>query len=262
MLIDRPDEYIQSAILNEGAYEAGIVDLLRQGIRPSDTLFDVGANLGQYALLAGALGARAHAFEPVPRLAACTERHVRRNRLESRVRVVRWAAGRECGTARFHVNARDDDGSHSLVPGIEAKGVEILHVRTTTIDAYSRALGVTPTIVKIDVEGAEALVLDGMDEVLDRVPGPTILIETADRLADQIGESARSVLDRLVRRGYRVFVLEERRPCGREVTLTTVDGRLRNYLCARPGTHWLSLPALSGTDSLPLPSGEVPWRAR
>jgi hypothetical protein len=88
--------------------------------------------------------------------------------------------------------------------------------------------------VKIDVEGYEARVLDGASRLLSGVPAPFILIETADRMADQIGESARKVLGRLEAHGYVLYRLDELEPVAVRTTAAAAGGKLANYLATHP----------------------------
>jgi FkbM family methyltransferase len=152
------------------------------------------------------------------------------NRAESRILVEDIPLSDRIGTVRFHTNARKDDGSHSLITGVPAESVEIVEVATSTVDRYCADAGLEPALLKIDVEGAEALVLDGAAAHLDGPSRPIIIMETADRLADQIGESTSSVLARLFRRSSRVFALVESRLGLREADAGAVLGELGNYL--------------------------------
>ena len=211
IIIDRPDEFMQSAILWDGAYEPGIAGLLVAVLLPGDVFVDVGANAGQHSLIAASKKARVFAFEPVPRLARRLRDNVRLNRFEGQVTVVQMALAAHVGEATLYVADRLDDGSHSLLPGIPATNVEAITVPVTTLDtALAQRLIERPQLVKIDVEGAEALVLDGASALLATQPQPVVIVETGDRLARDIGESARSVLSRLSARDYKIYGVHER----------------------------------------------------
>jgi hypothetical protein len=90
--------------------------------------------------------------------------------------------------------------------------------------------------VKIDVEGYEARVLDGAAGILRSAQPPFVVIETADRLADTIGESARSVLGRLLRAGYRIWRIPDVGRSLEAVPENKISPELNNYLAAHP-TH-------------------------
>jgi FkbM family methyltransferase len=231
VIIDREDEWIQQQLVLQGSYEPQVARLLTVFLRPGDVFFDVGANIGCHTLVAAAAGASVHAFEPVPRIAVRLHEHIRLNNLHGQVLVVEAALSDRAGLAPFHVASRLDDGSHSLLPGVPADRIDVISVPTQTLDAYAEAARCGgPNVVKIDVEGSEALVLRGAEKALERTPQPVWIFETADRLADGIGESAASVVDAFRRRGYLVFRIPDLP--GPLVPLgdARVSGDLANYL--------------------------------
>lgn len=231
LIIDDPTEWIQRTIIDSCTYEPNVEAVIAALLGPGDAFFDVGANIGYHTLGAAATGARVYAFEPVLRLRHRLDGNLRLNGLERRVVVSELALSDRSGSAAFYLARRVDDGSHSLIQGVPAKSVECITVRTTRLDDHLRSTGApSPTLVKIDVEGAEALVLDGATTLLDGPAPPAVILETADRLADQIDEAASSVLARLFRRNYRVFRIPETSGPLRPITPDRVSGELANYV--------------------------------
>lgn len=231
LIIDNPDEWIQRTIIDACVYEPNIELTIRALLSPGDVFFDVGANVGYHTLNAAATGAGVYAFEPVPRLRHRLAGNLRLNGLERRVVVSELALSNQSGTAAFYLAKRLDDGSHSLIPGVEARSVERITVRTERLDDHVQASGTPlPTVMKVDVEGAEALVLDGAQALLDGASAPAVIIETADRLADRIDETASSVLARLFRRDYAIFRIPEASGRLQRMTPEQVNGDLANYV--------------------------------
>jgi FkbM family methyltransferase len=249
IIIDDPTEWIQQTILDTCTYEPNIGAIITALLGPRDTFFDVGANIGYHTLGAAATGARVYAFEPVPRLRHRLAGNLRLNGLERRVCVSELALSNRSGAADFYLAKRRDDGSHSLIAGVPAQSIERITVRTMCLDGYLQASGAPPpTVVKIDVEGAEALVLDGAGALLDSATPPAVIIETGDRLAEQILETASSVLARLARRGFQLFRIPEAGGRLQSVALERVGGELANYVAVPAGSppvdHWRArLPA-------------------
>jgi len=231
VLIDQPQEFIQSEILLHGIYEPEVAAAILAVIHPGDLFLDVGANIGIHSLIAAYHGARVHAFEPVPRLAKRLKINAAINRLESRITLFEFALSNKEGEAAFYVASRKDDGSHSLIKGVPATSIETIIVKTTTLDHHLEKFGrITPALIKIDVEGAESLVLDGANITLTRPERPILIIETGDRLAEVIGESARSVLGRLFDRNFRVFRLRNEAECLLEIDVDEIPSSVCNYL--------------------------------
>lgn len=246
IIIDNPNEWIQQILLDTGVYEPHIVKIIKSIIRPGDLMFDVGANIGYLTLVTALCGANVHAFEPVPRLGKRIRENLLLNRLEANVSVIDMALSDSIGLSTLYVAKRKDDGSHSLLTGVLAESIDPIKVRTTTLDYYidAKECGI-PTLVKIDVEGCEALVLDGAKDTLSSINPPIFIIETGDRLATQLGESAATVLSRLFLRGYRVFRIPDYQGAFAEITPGHVSSELANYLAicaASPRLQQLDLP--------------------
>lgn len=131
-------------------------------------VFDVGANKGEYtaACLNRFDGAVIHAFEIVP----ATFRKLAANTTSSRARLNDFGLADAPGTLEINYNP-DDDGSSSLVEGGDIhNGVwRKVQVNVSTGDIYcaQRDIG-RIDLLKIDVEGAENLVLAGFLQAFRR----------------------------------------------------------------------------------------------
>jgi FkbM family methyltransferase len=135
-------------------------------VRPGAVVFDVGANIGAYALLfaqwVGPRG-RVFAFEPSPPSRTGLERHLQLNDVEDRVEIVPAAVCDRSGHATFHL---DRFGGMSGLHTSPDLAPTALNVETTTLDRFCEERGVKPDVVKIDVEGAELEVLRGARSTL------------------------------------------------------------------------------------------------
>lgn len=146
-----------------------------------DVVYDVGANFGFYSLLASELAVegRVCSFEPVPFV---YESLARNAAATSNVRAVNTAVSDRVGVLDFdqapesrHTGSSFDEASsrEEGAPRFEFKKIK---VQSTTIDAFRRESGLVPTVIKIDVEGAEKLVIEGARETLS-LAAPTVVLE-------------------------------------------------------------------------------------
>lgn len=142
-----------------GTAEPQLQTLLRAHLRPGDTLYDLGANVGYFTLVGASLvGPTGHvvAFEPSARNAAALRRNVAMNNL-TQVVVREMAVSDSVGLAGFCPGDNDQSGTLGAGP---------CTVATTTIDHEVRGTGCIPDVLKIDVEGAEDRVLAGAARTL------------------------------------------------------------------------------------------------
>lgn len=144
----------------------------RQFIAPGDLCFDIGAHLGDRTMHFLKLGARVVAVEPQPLLLAALRRRFGRN---PRVTLVAAALGAATGRAELAIDPMNPTVA-TLSPEFVAQAGrsrgfrrtrwrERIEVEVTTLDVLIAAHGV-PTFCKIDVEGYEHAVLEGLTRPL------------------------------------------------------------------------------------------------
>jgi FkbM family methyltransferase len=179
-----------------GDAEPEVQQLLAEVVKPGQTVYDVGANIGFFTILCSRLvGPEGHvyAFEPIPENLHTLRHNIALNGLRN-VTIVEKALSSSTGTAEMFVSPWS--AFHSLnVEGatkVEDHGPEEgeITVQTVTLDEFvAREGGRAPDLVKIDVEGAELIVLAGMGETL-RSRRPLLLVElhdTKDGYAEFVG---------------------------------------------------------------------------
>jgi FkbM family methyltransferase len=132
---------------------------LKRHTHEGATVLDVGANVGCYTLLfaqwVGGAG-RVYAFEPAAASRAGLERHLAINGLSGRVIVRPEAISDRAGSAHFL-----DGGTHGENRLSPVATRETTNVPSLTIDALCETAGISPDVIKIDIEGAELAALAG-----------------------------------------------------------------------------------------------------
>jgi FkbM family methyltransferase len=149
--------------VSEPAVQAAIVQHLGKG----GVLYDVGAHAGFMTVLGCHLGGYVHSFEPIPENLAALRRNLEANGFTN-ASIHEIALSDEDGTACM------DPGEHAITAGFAADGG--VPVRTARCDSLGLP---APTVVKIDVEGAETAVLRGMTQTL-RHHRPVVIVEIHD----------------------------------------------------------------------------------
>ncbi|HUQ68743.1 MAG TPA: FkbM family methyltransferase [Planctomycetaceae bacterium] len=164
---------------------------LLETLQAGQTVLDVGANRGYVTLIAalkvGPAG-RVHSFEPNPQVRAELAAHVQMNGVADRATICSDAlSDRSDQDATFFVSTFDrNSGLSSLTPSRELLELRMLSpehtitVRTNTLDRYAEQQGLIAPIdlIKIDVEGAELMVLHGAERTLRERPPRRWIVET------------------------------------------------------------------------------------
>lgn len=155
-----------------GTYEHEKQKLFALEVKEGDTVYDIGANAGFYTLLASVLvGPIGHvyAFEPLPRNVNFLREHLSLNQITN-VDVVEAAVADKDGEEYF------DDSAGAAMGHLAASGNK--RVKTVVIDELvNKKMLPAPASLKIDVEGAEFLVLSGAKKVLQEIR-PKIFLST------------------------------------------------------------------------------------
>lgn len=189
-------------------HEEPVTNLLCSRLETTSVFFDVGANVGYYSAVAARVctGGEVHSFEVDPQLVS----EIRRN-LSLNAQVpgnVTCAAvwDRDGAVLGFAPHMPGNKSTNRVETSSARAG---LHVASITLDTYCMDRGVQPDVVKIDVEGAELHVLQGMDHVMAGVR--TLLLEVHPmQLQDGPGALA-DIQAILERHGFRAARIADHR---------------------------------------------------
>lgn len=202
-------------IVNGLHYEPDVATLVLTALRPGDTFVDVGANVGYFTCLAAALtGAqgRVVAIEPSP----ANLPHLRHNLAANdfgNVVVVPTPVSDRPGEVDFWINDQDGGGSAlwdpATFPGNAPDRAQRVRLTSTTLDDVAAAHGFSAgvRVMKIDTEGAEALILSGAKSLLDPARTPFVICELHWVGLGKLGHSAESLRGLMLAAGYHTFLL-------------------------------------------------------
>jgi FkbM family methyltransferase len=201
-------ELIQRNIYFLGYYEFRETRLIRRYLRPGDTFIDVGANIGWFAIVAaesvGPTG-KVVAFEPSSKIYSHLEKNVLLNS-RTNIKLEKVALAHKNGSAILTgvTDRNAGKGTIMAAPGPLDCGAE--EVPTIKFDDYVLADGLRQVrMIKIDVEGAEMVALQGAKEFLAGRRADYLMIEVNDSRLRQTGSSSAEVLRFLTDCGYRLF---------------------------------------------------------
>jgi FkbM family methyltransferase len=163
-----------------GTAEPHLQRVIKDYVAAGDAVYDVGANIGYVSLsLAKRVGpkGRVHAFEPVPRNVDLLRKNIEINSLNN-IQILELAASDKTGETVIRV--QQNWSTASLVWHQHDPSATELVIKTVAIDELvdSGEVG-HPGFVKIDVEGAEGLVLRGMRGTI-AASRPVLFVECSD----------------------------------------------------------------------------------
>jgi FkbM family methyltransferase len=199
-------------IYYRGYSEPETAQFIKDFLKPGMVVWDVGAHIGEYTLLAAqSIGETGHveAFEPSPRSRNYLNQNVRLNSL-SNVTVHRDAVSSQSGRAELII---DPEPSMCRLRGKEHENEtdNTVSVDTTTLDAFRDRHTRMPNLVKVDIEGAEELALEGAVSLLD-LPSeiaPVWVVEYAPENCQRFGYSATQIVSTFSTRGYQTYWISD-----------------------------------------------------
>lgn len=179
-----PGDAISGCIAFNGFYEWGLTRRIVEHAARGGLFVDVGANMGYFSLLWAGVSrsGRAVAFEAAPRNIELFQNNVTMNRLEDRITLVPKAAGDHAGTIMFNAGPPDQTGwgGISRNPSPNAITLPLVRLDEQLPDTYV-------DVLKIDVEGADTLVLFGCERLLKRRRIQVIYFEQNPARMEQLG---------------------------------------------------------------------------
>ena len=185
------------------------VEWMKRELRPGDVLYDIGANVGAYSLIAShILGGQGtvYAFEPSFLNYNQLCRNIVLNKFQDCITPFQIPLCKEKHLDHFHYQNMQTGGSlHSFSRNIDYKAdafepVISLGMLGLSLNDFAEISGVrSPNLLKIDVDGLELDILSGASSILEKTQLRSILIEINEDLA----EETQSIIDILCKHGLR-----------------------------------------------------------
>ncbi len=204
----KPGCLVQRSLYLFGVYEINETNWVLDQVEDNWNVLDIGSNFGYYSMLIASRAPKAtiYAFEPHSVSYAALDRHRQMNHYDQ-VKPQRIALSDSEGSLRLVVPPSVNGGIGHLETGggDVAAGHQIEDVQTMPLDSFASRNAIDRVdFIKIDVEGAELMVLDGARETIARCR-PKMLIEINPSALQRFGRSAEELLERIRSLGYRAY---------------------------------------------------------
>ena len=202
--ICKPESSFGSLIVytNRPEYlEMRLTELL---LNTDSTFLDVGAGIGDFSLIASSkiTTGKIFAFEPSEEPLSTLMENIAINFLEKKIKVIDEVASNKVGTIKFN------EESVSEVSHIET-GENGVVKKTTTLDKVIENNKLTTVdLIKIDVEGAESLVIEGLEKSFESKLIKALIIELNSN-ASQFNSSKVKLVKKLVKHNFKIYVIND-----------------------------------------------------
>ncbi|MBD2297294.1 FkbM family methyltransferase [Nostoc sp. FACHB-190] len=173
---------------------------LNKFLLPGMVVFDIGAYHGIYSVIAGkqiSPTGQVYTFEPTPSHYRRIKQHLWLNKIDNVV-VEQLALSNSDGTTEFHIPVSGVMTVGSLKPSLSSRGkLKAIKVETKRLDTYVEKQGIEKIdIMKVDVEGAEMLFLEGASHTIKRFQ-PLLILEAIDVSCEPWGYKASELLSKV-----------------------------------------------------------------
>ncbi|MBF0159544.1 MAG: FkbM family methyltransferase [Magnetococcales bacterium] len=201
-------------------YEPDVSALIKRVVSPGDVFIDVGANIGYHSILAGCMlsgTGMVVSCEPCDSNLIRLRDNIEANNFDNFIIIDRVIAN-FIGSSSFYLND-GSNGSHAVwdpgvlptITGHIGASRKIIVNTTTLEDIYNNIIvqqQYKKIVIKIDVEGAEQLVLEGGSVLLSPDKVPFIVCELHSPGLHQLGHSQTSLRGLMYSKGYETFLLD------------------------------------------------------
>ncbi|WP_230467764.1 FkbM family methyltransferase [Lujinxingia vulgaris] len=235
------NEHMGSQIFWRGFYSGPQIHLLHHLLEPDHVFIDIGANHGEFTVVAARQVPRGRvvAFEPNEAIHRRLRFNIESNDFDN-VTLSTLGLSESPGVARIYEAAeRFDDGTTHLglatLYPTDQRGQVVQEIELTTLDAFVEDAGLDRVdLIKIDIEGAELSALKGAHTVLSGFR-PNIILELNQGTCKSAGYTMDDLLDLLADYGYTFFEIVAD-PAG--FALKALDRQtlksFQNIVCLRP----------------------------
>lgn len=202
-------------------------------LQEGDVVVDVGAHVGFYTLLgASRIGERGHvyAFEPAPGNFEILNRNISINNLKN-ITTIKKAVTDKSSVAQLYLY---DSVGNSLFTSSTVPDSKTIRVETTSLDCFfqqNEAAVPRIRVIKIDVEGAEIAVLEGMRAIIEKAQSLSVICEVNLGALRRAGKETKELLALLQELNFRIRLAGSQR----EISLASLEKRAEkevlNIIC-------------------------------
>jgi len=217
LFVDARDLSLSPGLILNGCWEANVTRALMSLVQPGMTVVEIGANVGYFTTLFGQLvgrQGRVCAFEGNPGVFELLTENIDINGMVPYVRAERMLVCDSCGEREINLLERHHGSGSMLEFGDEFLAMyhdkkTTIAVPATTLDEYWKDETGSIDLVKMDAEGSEPMIVNGMRGILAQ-PHLTVVCEFVKPFFAGREPSAEGFLEELLAYGFALFKITNR----------------------------------------------------
>lgn len=211
-------------------YEPLETEIVKNRIKRNNTVLDIGANIGYYTLLFAKLvgpKGKVFAFEPDPNNFALLEKNVLVNNYRNIV-LVQKAVSNETGKTRLYLSPYNK-GDHRIYDSHD--GRKSIGIETVNLVDYFKDHGEKIDFIKIDTQGSEGAIIEGMLPLLENNCNVEIMMEFWPPGLESFNTKPEELLKLLLEQGFRLHRINNREKKIESVSISELleDSRLFSH---------------------------------
>jgi len=195
-------------ILNFGYYEKPEMEMTLRLVKEDSIFFDIGANMGWYAINVAKLvkGIRVFAFEPIPRTFEFLKKNIELNGIGS-IEAFNFGFSHKKDDKVTFYYYPEDSGNASMVNVSERDNIQAIPCQVRSLDDFVAREKVGPDFIKCDVEGAELLVFQGGEQTLAKFK-PVVFVEMLRKWSAKFDYHPNTIIRLFASHGYQCYVIQ------------------------------------------------------
>jgi len=208
MFLNPWDIALTPIIMFRGQWEPGETLWIVKALKKGDTFVDAGANVGWYTVIASKVvgdEGRVYAFEPDPESFALLEANIRLNGLTNVV-AEQKALSNEPGVLKLFLNP-NNRGDHRIYQPKKGTEREFVEVEAVSLDDYFAGDDRPIDFIKIDTQGAEGVIFEGLTGIVKANKDLRIAIEWWPSAVQDMGYDAEKLLTMVSSLGFHFYEL-------------------------------------------------------
>jgi FkbM family methyltransferase len=231
------------------SYEPFITQTCINNIKEGDTVIDLGANIGYYTLLFAKLvgkSGKVIAFEPHPENFAILKKNVEANGYKN---VVCEQKAVSKSSERIKLFIDEEATTKHAIANSKFCSKNFVSVDSVKLDDYLEE-NTKIDFIKMDIEGAEYFVLEGMKNVLEKNPTMTIITEFTPYYFNNLGVDPKKVVGLLHENNFNLFNLNEEKDIEEPFLLKDFSNHLNQRAKSAIGIYLLCKKNQDGVEGL------------